>query len=86
MKALPEVLREADDGSRRYAHKGYEFTVVKGGLMWWCHNGASIPGELIGIEHEAGWGSFTHRAVVRKITRAIRSTERRHLRDKELAA
>jgi hypothetical protein len=75
------VLKRSDDGRMvQYAYRGFRFTVERGWLMWWCHEGYSRSGSLLATAHEAGWGSFTHRAVIRKITRSIRRDERQRRR------
>jgi hypothetical protein len=73
-----------DDHTIEYAYRGFRFTVERGWLMWWCHSGYSRRGSLLRTAHEAGWGSFTRRAVVRRVTRAIRKDERRRARRFEM--
>lgn len=68
----PRGISESADGKMTtYAYRGHTFTVQRGAFMWWCHSGAHRNGDLTRIEHEAGWGSLTHSAVVRKLRRAI---------------
>jgi glutathione S-transferase len=79
------VLNRTEDGHTiEYAYRGFRFTVERGWLMWWCHSGYSRRGSLMCTAHEAGWGSLTRRAVVRKVTRAIRSDERKRARRFEM--
>jgi glutathione S-transferase len=79
------VLNRTDDGHMiEYAYRGFRFTVERGWLMWWCHSGYSRRGSLMCTAHEAGWGSLTRRAVVRKVTGAIRRDERKRARRFEM--
>jgi len=76
-----EVVREAADGSCRYRWCGYEFTLTHDRISWWCHGGYARPGDLTAWEHEAGWGSFSKAACLRKVLRSIRATCARELRN-----
>ena len=81
-----------------YRYRSYEFTITRDWLMWWCHGGIRVPharhdigsrlshGEfsMVGISHEAGWGSFSRRAILRKLRRCIDRDIRQWTRDSTL--
>lgn len=72
------IASSADRRAETYAYRGYRFTITREVLTWWCHQGAGRPGELLGLCHEAGWGTslFGHRRIVRRLQRAIDKHER----------
>jgi hypothetical protein len=79
------ILTQTDDGRTvEYAYRGFRFTIERGTVMWWCHQRLLPARKPDGLEHEAGWGSLTHRAVVRKVTRGIRKDERARARRYEM--
>lgn len=84
----PRLLRESDDGrAATYGYRGYRFTIEHGTWFgWWCHGGASRPGDLIALCHEAGWYTWRRARIVRKLQRAVDKDLRDEGRRREVTA
>jgi hypothetical protein len=78
-----DLLAETSDGSSRWRYRRFEFTVVKEGFTWWCHQGVSIPLD-VSYGAEAGYASLSRRSILRKIRRVVDRELAHHVRDSAL--